>query len=317
MTGRVFVTGATGFAGKHVVRRLAERRDCEIVCLVRPGSPPPPEWVRTPSTRVRLVRGDLTDPASYEQAIRSCRCVLHMAAVTGRAARDEYHRVNVDGTRSLADAARSNGRPHFLHVSTIAVHFDGLEDYPYAASKACAESVVAASGLDVTIVRPTLVLGREATAWRAFAALAKGPIALVPGDGAVSLQPIHVADLARVLTHLTTASEHPGGTHDIGGPEVVTIDELLTRIRRVVGRAEGRRVHLPLAPLKTAIAWLERILPVPPPVAAGQLSTFEREGTVREGSLQARFSDSLMGVDEMIECCLGAPLPNEIALADD
>lgn len=302
MSGSIFVTGATGLVGRRLVSRLAADGDRTVTCLSRETAA-----ARTGGNgraSVRWVGGDLATPDAYERALAACDRVVHLAAATGRASRREYRRTNVEGTAALVDACRRVGTERFVHVSTIAVHFDDLGGYPYAASKAAAEEVVRGSGLDHVVVRPTLVLARDAPGWRSLSALARPPLTIVPGDGSALLQPIHVDDLARVLTDLARSTDPPLGAHDVGGPETISVRDLLGRVHRRLGGGEARFVHLPLGPLETAVTWLDRLLPFPPPVVPGQFYTFRQDGTVREGTLQERVADTLAGVDETIAACL-------------
>lgn len=306
MTPTVFVTGGTGFVGKHVVSALLAGGSARLVCLSRSGSGgwSAPSVAPGGVERVRWVRGELSTPDRYREALASCDRVLHLAARTGRAPRSEYWTVNVHGTEALLDAARRAGIERFVHVSTIAVHFTNLDGYPYARSKAEAESRVRESDVPHVVVRPTIVLGADGPAWRTLSSMARWPVVPLPGDAAVPVQPIHVEDLARVLAFVIRGPAPAGGAHDVGGPEPLSIGNLVRRIgRRLRGRAP-RLLRIPAGPLETAIAALDRLLPVPPPVGPGQLSSFHQDGTVREGELQRRFEASLAGIDETIRRCI-------------
>ena len=94
--------------------------------------------------------------------------MVHLAAVTGRAAPADYRRVNVDGTRALLRACTAAKVRRFVHMSTIAAAYAEQRYYPYAKSKSEAEALVRDSGMDFSIIRPTLVLGarsQSGTRW--------------------------------------------------------------------------------------------------------------------------------------------------------
>lgn len=304
MSRRVFVTGAAGYVGRRVVARLLARGDATPVCLVHRAPTDGRETV-PPNDAARWVVGDLREPETYEDELAGCDRVIHLAARTGRAGRRAFWRDNVEGTRALLEACRRRDTGGLLHVSTIAVHFDDLEHYPYAASKAEAEAAVRRSGVPHAIVRPTLVFGPGAPACRALSILARWPLTIVPGDGRATVQPIHAGDLATALADLAVAPEPPSGAHDVGGREALTIRELLARIHRRLGGDEPRFVHLPLRPLELLASGLERLFPTAPPVASGQFATFREDGRVRQGHLQDVLSDSLMGTDDMLDRCFG------------
>src|ERR1035438_1537837 len=114
-----FVTGATGFLGSHVARVLAEQ-GAELRLLVRPTS----DLRNICDLNADRVVGDLRDPASIEKALQGCDVVFHVAAdyrlwVRGRDS-SEMYRSNVEGTRSLLEAARKQGVRRVVYTSSVA-----------------------------------------------------------------------------------------------------------------------------------------------------------------------------------------------------
>jgi nucleoside-diphosphate-sugar epimerase len=168
--GACLITGATGFIGGHVARRLASGGQ-PLRCLVRAQS----DTRALHDLDVELVLGDLSDPRSLAEAAEGCRYVVHCAAlVSDWATVEEMTRVNVDGTRGLLAAARANATRRFLHISTTDVygHPGGppvTEDYAatplrnwYSRTKRRAEAEVlaaAAPALETVIIRPASVYG--------------------------------------------------------------------------------------------------------------------------------------------------------------
>jgi dihydroflavonol-4-reductase len=164
------VTGATGFIGWHVAKKLLERGH-SVRALVRPGS-------KVHELEVETIEGDLRDAASLERATRGCGIVFHLAADYRLWARDprELYRSNVDGTRDLLKAARQAGVERFVYTSTVGCigmppNREGNEATPvtiaemngaYKRSKFQAEQIAlefAGSGFPVVIVNPTAPVG--------------------------------------------------------------------------------------------------------------------------------------------------------------
>ncbi len=291
---RVFLTGATGFIGRHVLERLDASRAELVVCLVRDparlaGKSPRPTYVRP-------IAGDLLRPETYAAALAGCDIVVHLAAAVGKATEADHFRVNLEGTRVLLDAARAAGVPRFLHVSTISVNFPDKRHYAYARAKERAEELVRASDRDWAIVRPTIVLGPGSGWGKKLRALATAPVPFVFGSGRARLQPVDVRDVARFLVELAASPALGRVTIELGGPDVLTFDEILVRARG----AASRVVHVPAAPLIGTLAALERIVGGALPVTAGQFYGFLHDTTAAPNPLVDRFLPMRRDIDTMV-----------------
>jgi nucleoside-diphosphate-sugar epimerase len=165
------VTGATGFIGGHLARRLV-REGYRVRCLVRDSS----DTSVLAAHGVELARGDLTDARSLVGAAEGCRFVLHCGAlVSDWATINEIKRINVDGTRNALKASAVASAERFVHVSTTDVYGypgrRGIDEQHvpagfsnwYAETKRAAEAEVRrveqAQGLNVVILRPATVYG--------------------------------------------------------------------------------------------------------------------------------------------------------------
>lgn len=295
----LFITGANGFVGRCLLRRLDPALYGKVVCLTRR-----PEALKD-HAGIELVAADLLDSGSYGDALAGCDTVLHLAAVTGKARPAEYFRVNRDGTQALLDQCRTHGVRNFLHVSSIAAGFKNVRRYWYAQSKREAEAAVAASGLAYTIVRPTVILGPGSPVWQSFAKLAKLPVTPVFGKGTAKIQPIDVEDLADCLLALVREGSFRNETLDLGGPEAVGIEEFLRGARRTLLGREARVVHVPLRPTQVFLGLLEPLLLPLLPVTAGQLASFGEDGTAAPNRLCPH--DRMKTIQEMLAQAAGRP----------
>lgn len=256
------MTGARGLVGRALVDQ-AVTAHTPLRALSRAGGPA--------RDGVDWVTGDLRRGVGAA-ALSGVQTVVHLAAQTGAAAPEAYAEVNVEGTRALLEAARTAGVRRFVFVSSIAVRFSSIADYPYAASKLEAERLVRASALEWVIVRPTLILGRGAPNLDKLAGLACLPMVPLPGGGKVRLQPVDVRDLAAVLL---LAEQMPAGqVLEVGGPQTVSMADLFRRIRVVKGKGGAPRLPIPLAPLRLMAGLLRAVLGDRSPVTAAQLSSF-------------------------------------------
>lgn len=240
------ITGGTGFLGSHVLELGGDR---SIRALTRkPNSVPPVHWVQ----------GTLADPAALARLVDGADAVLHIAGAVNVPTRADFALANFDGTQAVVDAAKAAGVRRFVHVSSLAAREPALSDYGW--SKAGAEEVVKASGLDWTIVRPPAIYGpRDADMFEMFRAARQGVLP-VPPSGAASM--IHAADLAALL--LAAASGHgPDWSQQVFEPDDGRPGGWPHKdLARAIGVAMGRRVWAPGLPavlLRTA-ARVDRLL---------------------------------------------------------
>jgi NADH dehydrogenase len=249
---------------------------------------------------VDWIVGDVTNPRTYADRLAGCDAVVHLAAITGKARRDDYFRVNVAGTRAAVDACRAAGVRRFLYVSTIAAGFADQRHYYYAHSKRQAEEIVAASGLAYTIVRPTIVIGPGAPVLAGFTKMAGAPVVPIFGNGRATVQPIFVDDLADCLAAILEEDRFGGETIEVGGPEVTSIEKLLMRIRRVRFDKGPRSIHIPLGLARIALAILEPAARKLLPLTAGQLATFANDGVAAPHPLVDARRERMKTVDEVL-----------------
>lgn len=226
----VAVTGATGFVGRAVVDRAAGS-GLSLRALTRRAQP----------SRVGLtwIAGALDKHESLATLVEGADAVLHIAGVVNAPDRAGFVTGNIDGTRAMVEAAKASGIKRFVHVSSLSAREPELSVYGW--SKRQAETIVAQSGLDWTIVRPSGIYGPHDTEWLDVFRTAKLGLAFMPPPGQLSL--IAVEDFARLLTTLV-ATNGPRDVLEVDDGQVLTHAELA----QAMGAAVGRRVmtlHLP------------------------------------------------------------------------
>ena len=295
---RVLVTGASGFIARHLIEALVRDGDTYVLALTRR-----PDALAQHS-HVEVVQGSVLDTEHYRSLLPDLDAVVHLAAATGKATPQAFEEVNVEGTARLATACReANARP-ILHVSTVAVSYPNVDLYPYALSKKQAEDIVRTSGVPFTILRPTIVLGRGSAAWESFSALVRPAVILVPGNGRVHVQPVHVDDLATVMATLIREGTFEDKTVGVGGPEKLTLQDFLTRAHAVCHGGTARRLPLPLAAVLPVLRLGERLAFSLVPATAGQFSVFQFDSSVSESGLMNHFLPNMQSVDTMLaQCC--------------
>jgi NADH dehydrogenase len=266
---KVLVTGGTGFVGSAILHEL-RARDLDVRALVR--STGSAERVR--SLGVEAAFGDVTDEASVLAAARGCTHVIHLVAVI-RGRRGDFERVMVGGTRNVIAAARTAGVSRLVHMSALGTDERNRTLTPYFAAKWQMEQDVRASGLEHVIFRPSFVFGRGGLLPTLVRQVRLSPVVTIIGSGRQRVQPVWVDDVA---TYYATALGLPAAadrTFELGGPDVVTWDELYRRIAKMLGKRRAF-VHVP-AGVAHSGARLTEWIPGSP-LSADQVAMLDRSG---------------------------------------
>lgn len=286
----ILVTGANGFVGSHALPLLLDAGH-RVVALVR--SPAAGEGLLDRlapghAANVDVRTGDVTRPDSLPAALAGVDAVVHLAAIP----RDyrggaDLRLVNTEGTRAVVEAMKATGVRRLIHMGAM-----GVEDDPalhYASSKAKAEAIVRASGLDWTILRPSLQFGEGDGFFNIIADLVRmSPgVVPVPGRGDSRFQPIHTDDVARVVVASLADPTTIGGSFDLGGPRYWTYREITEEVLRALGK---RRAILPMpVPLIRLVAGAAEFVRLPFPVATDQLRQLRLDNIGELDVIPSRF----------------------------
>ena len=265
---------------------------------------------------MQIVRGDLLEPRTYRPALASSTVVVHLAATTGRASKSQHFRVNTHGTEMLLHECESAGVRKFLFVSSIAAGFPDRRDYHYAEAKVRAEDAVRRSNIPFAILRPTMILGPGSAVLAGLERLALLPVVPVFGDGRTIVQPLHVDDIVRAIIDVVEQDKFENATYEIGGPQLLPIEELLQRIREARSGSRGRVIHIPTGLLRGPLRVAEKVgLTGLLPVTAGQLSSFRFPGVATANWLQNTLSPRLRGLPDMLAAEASPNQPADEVLA--
>jgi nucleoside-diphosphate-sugar epimerase len=250
----VAVTGGTGFIGSHLIHRLT-REGTHVRALTRQPRNRVPGPLGYPS--VELVQGEITDRDAVERLVSGTNIVYHLAGCARAWVRDrqEYERVNVDGTREVCGACEAHEIPTLVHVSTNLVEHGADPDRivtEYQRTKLRGEEVVheyVKQGRRAVIVRPSRVYGpgirSDANAVTRIVDLyRRGLFRVRLADGGARGNYSYVED---VVDGIVRAARHgqPGAAYTLGG-ENATFDEVLATLAAVTGRG-NLVLALPLA----------------------------------------------------------------------
>jgi uncharacterized protein YbjT (DUF2867 family) len=241
---KILVTGSTGLLGGALLEALLARGH-EVRSLVREGSS---RASRLDPLRVELVRGDAGDTSALSRALSGMDALVHVAGI-------EYAPQVVEG-------ARRSGVGRIVVVGSTSAH----SAYEFRSSpKLRMEKLVRESGLEYTIVRPTMIYGSELdkNMHRLLRFLDRWPVFPMFGSGENLWQPVYHEDCAGGVYEALVRPEAVGESYDLPGAEPLTYLELVQTAAYSLGR-KPRIVPLPLEPVRRSLAAAERLgLPLP------------------------------------------------------
>lgn len=238
----VTVFGGTGFLGKRIVARLAERGASVRAAVRNPERVRPPAGV---SGRVEAVKANIQDTASVEEAVRGAGAVVNAVSLYVESGSATFRTIHVDGARRVARTAQAMGAGKFLHISGLGS--DPAAPSHYERCRGEGESAVWASFPGATVFRPSAMFGPDDAFLSTLVQLVKRlPAFPLFGNGKTRLQPVYVEDVAEAAANALTRSRKADPLYELGGPNIYTYRKLVQRIMDVTGH------HRPLIPVPFA-----------------------------------------------------------------
>ncbi len=251
----ILVTGGTGFVGSHLVGRLA-REGIETRCLVRSSS----KAGGIETLGMEAVVGDVTERRSLADAVDGVDAVVHLVGIIREPKGVTFELVHSQGTRNLVEACLDAGVERFIYISALGTRPEAPSRYHK--TKWEAEEIVRKSGMEYTILRPSIMFGARGE----FVEFLKKIIhqaPLVPVVGGSSLvQPIHVENTVDCIIQ-SIQGKAVNRTVEIGGPEQMTYRQLFKTFAEVAG-VEKTFIEIPIWLVKPLAYVMEAVMDNPP-----------------------------------------------------
>jgi uncharacterized protein YbjT (DUF2867 family) len=275
----VFVTGATGFVGREIVRQLHAAGHAIRILARNRNSRAVQEQVSR--HRVEVHAGDVVAPASLDGSLAGCDAVIHLVGIISEVGRSTFEHVHTRGTEYIVAAAQQAGARRFVHMSALGTRPDAVSRYHK--TKWAAEQIVRSSGLDWTIFRPSLIYGPSDHFVKLFAKLMRfSPVVPIIGNDRAGFQPVAIEAVAAAFVRSVSEAKSFGQTYDLCGPETLRLSEIVDQIAQATGRKRWK-LRIPPGLARANAAFLEfvfpRLLRQAPPLNRDQLIMLQEEVT--------------------------------------
>ena len=251
---RIFVTGAAGFVGQHLLPML-KSRDYQVTALVKNR-----QGKNNILPGVQVVVGDLARKGNWQNAIKGQDVVIHLAAQISSKTEDLFYRNNTQATKNLIDASKKFKIKQFILFSSAAV--TSIRQDPYAKTKKDQEDLVLRSKLNYVFFRPSMIYGPGDTkniGWL-ISFVKKMPIVPLP-RGNIGRQPVYVKDMCKIVLKVVSAN-YSNKIFEIHGKEYITLRKMITYIIKVL-KLKRIIVDIPIWLLEFIIILQEKIMPSP------------------------------------------------------
>ena len=258
----ILITGATGYIGQHLVTRLIAQ-GVRPRCLVRDIQKASNIF---PIDKVELVQGATTVPATLAAAVEGIETIVHAAFMTAdkkESPQNRYEETNVYGTANIIDAAKKAGVKRIIEISGLGTKSG--KPGSYMQGRYLAEQMLIDSGLDWTIIRPSVLFGKDAPFIKGLTELLRtSPVVPLIGGGKTLFQPILVDDVVSVIIKVLDEPERTSKKiYTIGGPEYYSFSQIFDELLQAIHQHKPK-VYVPTPFVGIGAAVMEAVLPKPP-----------------------------------------------------
>lgn len=294
----ILITGATGYIGRHLVARLVEQGE-RPRCLVRDSRQAANVL---PVDKVDLVVGATTQAASLDAAVRGVDTIVHAAFLTADrkpSAQNQYEETNVGGTSNLVQAAQAAGVKRIVEISGLGTKPD--KPGSYMQGRYLSEQMLIESGLQWTIIRPSVLFGKGAPFIKGLVDLVNSaPVVPLIGGGKTMFQPVYVEDVVAVIVQvLQNPEQTTGKIYTIGGPEYYSFTQIFDELLKVMHKSRPK-VYAPTPLVGIGAAVMEAVMPRPPLTKAA-MALFSFNNTTDLNSIERDFDFKPMSFHTFLE----------------
>ena len=287
---RILVTGASGFVGSRLTTALEEAGH-EVRAMTRQ-----PERYRGAGIPVA---GDVAQEASLTAALEGCEVAYYLVHSLDD---PDFERKDADAARAFARTAAAAGVRRIVYLGGLGRDADRLS--PHLRSRREVEQLLGETGVPVTVLRAGIVVGHGGVSWEMTRQLvAHLPAMVTPRWVSTRTQPIAVADVVRYLVGVLDAPEAEGRVFEVGGPEVLTYLQMMTRVADIQNR-HLFVVPVPLLSPQLSSRWLAFVTDIDVATGRSLIDSMTNEVVVTDDAIRTVVPFEPMDYDEMVVTAL-------------
>jgi len=291
---RVCVTGATGFVGSRLVPELLDAGHDVVVVTRDPTAYDPPE------DDVEVIRGDLLEAGSFDAALEDADAAYYLVHSMG--GEGDFQERDRRAARNFRRAADEAGVERVIYLGGMGDEEEGLSEH--LQSRREVEHVLEAGEYDLTVLRAAIVIGAGSASFEIVIQLGRRlPVMITPRWVRTPAQPIAISDVVAYLVGVLDVPETAGDTFEVGGPDVLTYQEMLERTADLMGR---RLYVVPVPVLTPTISayWLDLVTDADPAVAHALVEGLRNPVVVTDDRIRDLIDVELTSFDTAVERAL-------------
>ena len=276
----ILIIGASGFIGRHLTKALLAEGDT-VRCLARD----PAKVQDLAAAGCEIVQGDISDLSSVQHATESIEAVyisIHtLSPQKGAPQKDgqaqaRFMDVEKNGLQNVVTACRACGVRRVVYVTSLGISPN--EPSEWLRERWHAEQLLLKSGLEVTVIRPGMIVGAGGRGFEMTVSNAKRRIAISLSGNTPKMRTIAVDDLVYYLSGVLNDPRAYGQCYDVGNDDVLSSGQSIDIVADLLGRRHPIKVQIPLAPLGALAPFIERIARLPGGAIKGFVEAMKIDG---------------------------------------
>ena len=293
----VLVIGASGFVGRHTAQALFAG-GYAVRCLARD----PSRIQDLAALGCEVVKGDVSDLASMKEALDSVQAVyvsIHTLSPQPASTSDRrFMAVELDGLQNIVTACRAHGVRRLIYVTSLGITADASSEW--LRERWRAEQFLLGSGLDVTVIRPGMIVGTGGRGFGMMASQARKSVAVGVG-GRQKMRTIGIDDLIYYLVGVLEDPRTYQQRYDVGNGDVLTNGEMIDAVADILGRPLPRKLQIPPAILGALALLIERAGKLPKGAMKGMVAGLEADMSGDPAPIRALLPRPLLSFRQAVE----------------